>query len=87
MSLFFCPCSELCYRAPADLLTCDGTQVGVLVGVISTSLQAVGLTLQRKSHMLEDEKFPYDTRRPAFKRRRWQVRGHGHPIRTDGLTD
>ncbi|KAM5473395.1 hypothetical protein MauCBS54593_002189 [Microsporum audouinii] len=50
-----------------------GIIVGVLVGVISTSLQAVGLTLQRKSHMLEDEKFPYDTRRPAFKRRRWQV--------------
>lgn len=25
--------------------------------------------------MLEDEKFPYDTRRPAFKRRRWQVSG------------
>ncbi|KAF3491401.1 DUF803 domain-containing protein [Arthroderma uncinatum] len=50
-----------------------GIAVGVLVGVISTSLQAVGLTLQRKSHMLEDEKFPYDTRRPAFKRRRWQI--------------
>ncbi|EGD83858.1 hypothetical protein H112_07539 [Trichophyton rubrum D6] len=50
-----------------------GIIIGVLVGVISTSLQAVGLTLQRKSHILEDEKFPYDTRRPAFKRRRWQI--------------
>ncbi|KAK2875587.1 hypothetical protein FQN49_001592 [Arthroderma sp. PD_2] len=47
--------------------------IGVLVGIISTSLQAVGLTLQRKSHILEDEKLPYDTRRPAFKRRRWQI--------------
>ncbi|PLB38591.1 DUF803 domain protein [Aspergillus candidus] len=47
--------------------------VGVLVGLISTSLQAIGLTLQRKSHILEDEKHPYDIRRPPYKRRRWQV--------------
>ncbi|KAK2787832.1 hypothetical protein FQN51_003072 [Onygenales sp. PD_10] len=47
--------------------------IGVLVGLISTSLQAIGLTLQRKSHMLEDEKDPYDLRRPPYKRRRWQV--------------
>ncbi|PGH34095.1 hypothetical protein GX50_03058 [[Emmonsia] crescens] len=47
--------------------------IGVLVGLISTSLQAIGLTLQRKSHMLEDEKSPYDLRRPPYKRRRWQV--------------
>ncbi|KAL2368348.1 hypothetical protein RJ035_006328 [Blastomyces gilchristii] len=47
--------------------------VGVLVGLISTSLQAIGLTLQRKSHILEDEKSPYDLRRPPYKRRRWQL--------------
>ncbi|KAG5288203.1 DUF803 domain-containing protein [Histoplasma ohiense] len=47
--------------------------IGVLVGLVSTSLQAIGLTLQRKSHMLEDEKSPYDLRRPPYKRRRWQV--------------
>ncbi|EAU32625.1 conserved hypothetical protein [Aspergillus terreus NIH2624] len=48
-------------------------QVGVIIGLISTSLQAIGLTFQRKSHILEDEKFPYDSRRPPYKRRRWQV--------------
>jgi hypothetical protein len=31
------------------------------------------LTLQRKSHILEDEKDPYDVRRPPYKRKRWQV--------------
>lgn len=51
-----------------------GDQVGVIVGLISTSLQAIGLTLQRKSHILEDEKRPYELRRPPYKRRRWQVR-------------
>lgn len=49
-------------------------QVGVIVGLISTSLQAIGLTLQRKSHILEDEKNPFDLRRPPYRRRRWQVR-------------
>jgi hypothetical protein len=53
--------------------TADGDQVGVIVGLISTSLQAIGLTLQLKSHLLEDEKHPYDVRRPPYKRRRWQV--------------
>ncbi|KAJ5122951.1 Magnesium transporter NIPA [Penicillium atrosanguineum] len=47
--------------------------IGILVGLISTSLQAIGLTLQRKSHLLEDEKHPYDVRRPPYKRRRWQL--------------
>ena len=45
----------------------------MLVGLVSTSLQAIGLTLQRKSHILEDEKDNYDVRRPPYKRRRWQV--------------
>ncbi|KAK2745539.1 hypothetical protein FQN57_003664 [Myotisia sp. PD_48] len=56
-----------------DLSPQGSIAIGVLVALISTSLQAVGLTLQRKSHILEDEKYPYDARRPAFKRRRWQV--------------
>ncbi|KAL1955587.1 hypothetical protein VTO42DRAFT_8390 [Malbranchea cinnamomea] len=47
--------------------------IGVLVGLISTSLQAIGLTLQRKSHILEDEKHPFDVRRPPYKRKRWQL--------------
>jgi hypothetical protein len=51
----------------------DHDQVGVIVGLVSTSLQAIGLTLQRKSHLLEDEKPNYDGRRPPYKRRRWQL--------------
>ena len=29
--------------------------------------------MQRKSHILEDEKGPYDARRPPYRRRRWQL--------------
>ncbi|KAF3768774.1 hypothetical protein M406DRAFT_250909, partial [Cryphonectria parasitica EP155] len=43
------------------------------VGLISTSVQSLGLTLQRKSHILEDEKGPHDVRRPPHRRRRWQL--------------
>ncbi|KAH1491045.1 hypothetical protein LV164_005242 [Aspergillus fumigatus] len=56
-----------------DLSPQSSVAVGVIVGLISTSLQAIGLTLQRKSHILEDEKHPYDLRRPPYKRRRWQL--------------
>lgn len=48
-------------------------QIGILVGLISTSVQSLGLTLQRKSHILEDEKGPHDVRRPPHRRRRWQL--------------
>lgn len=48
-------------------------QLGILVGLISTSVQSLGLTLQRKSHILEDEKGPHDVRRPPHRRRRWQL--------------
>ncbi|KAK3500635.1 hypothetical protein B0T13DRAFT_225869 [Neurospora crassa] len=47
--------------------------LGIVVGLISTSVQSLGLTLQRKSHILEDEKGPCDVRRPPYRRRRWQV--------------
>ncbi|KAH8880157.1 hypothetical protein GQ53DRAFT_774396 [Thozetella sp. PMI_491] len=47
--------------------------LGIFVGLLSTGVQSLGLTLQRKSHILEDEKGPYDTRRPPYRRRRWQV--------------
>ncbi|KAK4458470.1 hypothetical protein QBC42DRAFT_23424 [Cladorrhinum samala] len=47
--------------------------LGIVVGLISTSVQSLGLTLQRKSHILEDEKGPYDARRPPYRRRRWQI--------------
>ncbi|KAK4117468.1 hypothetical protein N656DRAFT_696424, partial [Canariomyces notabilis] len=43
------------------------------LGLLSTSVQSLGLTLQRKSHILEDEKVPYDVRRPPYRRRRWQL--------------
>lgn len=36
-------------------------------------MQSLGLTLQRKSHILEDEKSPHDVRRPPHRRRRWQL--------------
>jgi multidrug transporter EmrE-like cation transporter len=47
--------------------------LGIIVGLLSTCVQSVGLTLQRKSHMLEDEKEDFGTRRPPYRRRRWQV--------------
>ncbi|KAI1401508.1 hypothetical protein F4819DRAFT_458131 [Hypoxylon fuscum] len=47
--------------------------IGILVGLLSTSIQSLGLTLQRKSHMLEDEKYPLEVQRPAYRRRRWQL--------------
>lgn len=43
------------------------------MGLLSTSVQSLGLTLQRKSHLLEDDKESYEVRRPPYKRRRWQV--------------
>jgi len=47
--------------------------LGIIVGLISTSVQSVGLTLQRKSHLLEEEKEDDYDRRPPYKRRRWQL--------------
>ncbi|UPX16252.1 uncharacterized protein EKO05_0006662 [Ascochyta rabiei] len=47
--------------------------LGVVVGLLSTSIQSVGLTLQRKSHLLEEEKEDDYDRRPPYKRRRWQL--------------
>ena len=47
--------------------------VGILVGLMSTCVQSIGLTLQRKSHMLEDEKEDHGLRRPPYRRRRWQI--------------
>ncbi|KAI0487325.1 DUF803 domain protein [Xylaria cf. heliscus] len=47
--------------------------IGIIVGLISTSVQSLGLTLQRKSHMLEDEKGPHEIQRPPYRRRRWQL--------------
>lgn len=48
-------------------------QIGIIVGLLSTSIQSLGLTLQRKSHLIEDAKDEVETRRPAYKRRKWQI--------------
>lgn len=48
-------------------------QLGVVVGLASTCIQSIGLTLQRKSHLLEEEKEDDYDRRPPYKRRRWQL--------------
>ncbi|GAB7361797.1 hypothetical protein MBLNU230_g1840t1 [Neophaeotheca triangularis] len=50
-----------------------GVAFGIIVGLISTCVQSVGLTLQRKSHMLEDEKIHHHLRRAPYRRRRWQI--------------
>lgn len=47
--------------------------LGIVVGLLSTCVQSIGLTLQRKSHMLEDEKPHSLPRIPAYRRRRWQI--------------
>ncbi|KAL9084926.1 MAG: hypothetical protein Q9159_004970 [Coniocarpon cinnabarinum] len=47
--------------------------VGILVGLVSTSIQSIGLTLQRKSHLLEDSKEDELARRPPYRRRKWQI--------------
>jgi magnesium transporter len=47
--------------------------VGIIVGLLSTSIQSLGLTLQRKSHLVEDAKDPSEARRPAYRRRKWQI--------------
>ncbi|EXJ80033.1 hypothetical protein A1O3_08319 [Capronia epimyces CBS 606.96] len=47
--------------------------IGIIVGLLSTSVQSLGLTLQRKSHIIEDAKDLPETRRPPYKRRKWQL--------------
>lgn len=49
-------------------------QIGVIVGLASTCIQSIGLTLQRKSHLLEEEKDEDYERRPPYKRRRSTLR-------------
>ncbi|KAF2721739.1 hypothetical protein K431DRAFT_303265 [Polychaeton citri CBS 116435] len=56
-----------------DLSPQASVALGVIVGLISTCVQSVGLTLQRKSHMLEDSKEEHLPRRAPYRRRRWQV--------------
>lgn len=43
------------------------------MGLVSTCVQSVGLTLQRKSHILEEEKDEHTPKRAPYRRRRWQI--------------
>ncbi|KAF2404190.1 hypothetical protein EJ06DRAFT_469515 [Trichodelitschia bisporula] len=56
-----------------DLSAGASVAIGVLVGLISTCVQSIGLTLQRKSHLLEEQKEEHHGRRPPYRRRRWQL--------------
>lgn len=57
----------------ADISPGGLVALGVIVGLLSTCVQSVGLTLQRKSHMTEDEKEEHIPRRPPYRRRQWQI--------------
>jgi hypothetical protein len=60
------------YRRDTD----HDKQVGILVGLVSTCFQSIGLTQQRKSHLLEEQKQEEHAayvHRPAYRRRRWQL--------------
>ena len=56
-----------------ELSPAASVAIGILVGLASTSIQSIGLTLQRKSHILEDDKEDELIRRPPYRRRRWQL--------------
>ncbi|KAF3237945.1 hypothetical protein TWF217_002016 [Orbilia oligospora] len=58
------------FTGPMDLSSHAAIIIGIFVGVVSTSVQSLGLTLQRKSHLLEEER---PSQRPPYRRRRWQV--------------
>jgi len=45
--------------------------LGCLIGVISSATQSIGLTLQRKSHIMEEIKL--DNHRPPYKRPLWRI--------------
>ncbi|KAK6355389.1 hypothetical protein TWF696_004495 [Orbilia brochopaga] len=53
-----------------DLSSPAAIVLGIFVGIISTSVQSLGLTLQRKSHLLEEQR---PSPRPPYRRRRWQI--------------
>ncbi|CAN6611128.1 hypothetical protein TRVA0_004S03642 [Trichomonascus vanleenenianus] len=47
--------------------------LGCIVGVLSSATQSIGITLQRKSHTLEDCKPPSVPRRPAHRQSLWRI--------------
>lgn len=46
---------------------------GCVVGIISSATQSIGLTLQRKSHIMEDEASANGARRPAHRQALWRI--------------
>ncbi|QDS69959.1 hypothetical protein FKW77_002735 [Venturia effusa] len=57
-----------------DLSPSAGVAIGILVGIASTCIQSIGLTQQRKSHLLEEQKQDDGhAQRPPYRRRRWQL--------------
>lgn len=50
----------------------EASLVGCAVGVLSFATQSIGLTLQRRSHIEEDEKPLGIPRKPAYQRPMWQ---------------
>lgn len=46
---------------------------GCVVGIISSATQSIGLTLQRKSHIMEDEASVNGARRPAHRQALWRI--------------
>ncbi|KAE9967406.1 hypothetical protein EG328_008199 [Venturia inaequalis] len=57
-----------------DLSPSAGVAIGILVGIASTCIQSIGLTQQRKSHLLEEQKQDDGhVQRPPYRRRRWQL--------------
>lgn len=47
--------------------------IGCLVGVLSLAAQSIGLTLQRKSHLIEDAKLTSQHHRPPYRRPLWRL--------------
>ncbi|KAK9454087.1 magnesium transporter NIPA-domain-containing protein [Dipodascopsis uninucleata] len=45
--------------------------IGIVTGVLSSAAESFGLTMQRKSHMLEEAKPLGEVQRPPYKRKRW----------------
>lgn len=51
----------------------DTIIIGCVIGVISSATQSIGITLQRKSHIIEDGRTPGSPRRPAHRQGLWRI--------------
>lgn len=71
--LFFFFLFHLYLSLMDNINSANAIVLGCTVGVLTLATQSVGLTLQRRSHIQEDEKPPEIPRKPAYKRHMWQV--------------